>query len=160
MSGDMGDSWIKWEWRENVTSNATPPRPVDLYLDGSPTETNYTPSYFYFQGLDPNSEHRLEIRDNITQLVLARSTLRTTPQEEMVLLILVFCAVLAVVTILQNDAKAMVTGTIGVVLASYGRSIAYNYYGLDWVFLAFAVGMIAIVAYMVIGIVREKLAWH
>jgi len=160
MSGDMGDSWIKWEWRENVTSNATPPRPVDLYLDGSPTETNYTPSYFYFQGLDPNSEHRLEIWDNITHLVLARSTLRTTPQEEMVLLILVFCAVLAVVTILQNDAKAMVTGTIGVVLASYGRSIAYNYYGLDWVFLAFAVGMMAVVAYMVIGIVREKLAWH
>jgi len=160
MSGDIGDSWIKWEWKENVTSNATPPRPVDLYLDGSPNEVNYTPPYFYFQGLDPNSEHRLEIRDNITQLVLARSTLRTTPQEEMVLLILVFCAVLAAVTILQNDAKAMVTGTIGVVLASYGRSIAYNYYGLDWVFLAFAVGMIAVVVYMVIGIVREKLAWH
>ena len=160
MKGDIGDSWIKWEWKTNSTVNSTPTRPVDLYLDGSPTTMGYTSPYYYLEGLDSNEEHRLEARDNMTQIVLARSTLRTLPNESTVVLILVFCVVISLITVwVKDEGSVVVTGLIGIILASYGRSISYNYYGIDWIFLAVVFAMIFFVGRTVLGYVREKLKW-
>lgn len=162
--GDVGESWIRWEWYVNTTPHTPDPNAtVDVYLDGTPTPVllDYMGGYYYLQDLDASEEHRIELLHNATQILLGRSTLRTLPHETTLFLILIMCVVIGILLVISEDPmKVIILGIVGVLLSSYGRSIAYNYYGLGWVFLAFAIGMIAAVVYIMISIMREKLAWH
>ena len=161
MSGDMGDTWIKWEWLSNTSSLGGLARPVDLYLDGIPQIMNYTRPYFYAEDLQPNEEHRLELWDNETQILLGRSTLRTMAHSGTILLLLIICAAMCgIVLITRDDLTVIVIGLLGLVFAVYARSISYNYYGIDWVFTAMTAFLLIFLGLAFYRIGREKLVWY
>ena len=154
VQADMGETWIRWSWSDNTTAA--------IYVDGLFVSNSSLP-YYYLSGAKANSEHRLELRNasaNATMELLARSTVRTSPPAGTVQLILAISFIFVIVVVFsQDEVKKVVSGLMGIVIASYGRSISYNYYGIDWIFLAFIFATIYIVGTVVLAWIREKLQW-
>ena len=154
VKADMGETWIRWSWDDNTT--------VSIYVDGLHIANSSIP-YYYLSGAKANSEHRLELRNattNSTGELLSRSTIRTLPQAGTIQLLLGICFVFTLVVLFSQDGtKTTLSGLTGIVIASYGRSLSYNYYGMDWVFSAFIVAMVYLVGRVVLDWARENLKW-
>lgn len=159
VKADMGESWIRWTWDNSTT--------VSVYLDGDFVGDSSS-AYYYLSNAMPNSEHRLELMNaspGSSGELLSVSTVRTTPPVSMLLLLLGICFTVFIGVLVMAatgpglELPIILTDLFGVVIAGYGRSLAYNYYGLGWVFLLFTVALAGYTIWIVMGIVREKLRW-
>jgi hypothetical protein len=152
VTGDMGETWLKWSWTNNDS--------VAVYVDGV-FVTNSTLGYYYLSGAKANSEHRLELRNATNESeLLAKSTLRTNPQAGTLWLFIGICFIFGLIILfLQDKIKVIITAILGLVIASYGRSLAYNYYGLEWVFTGFVAFMLVFAGLALYEQAKESLSW-
>lgn len=152
ISADVGETYIRWQWAKGSV--------YDVSIDGDIVQHNSTATYYYLTDLRPNEEHRLDLINTTDTTLSKSSVMRTNPQAGSVWLILGMTFILALITMfLTEQTKVILTAVLTAVLSIFGRSISYGYYGIDYVFLGFALfaGIWAILIFIKEN--REKLTW-
>lgn len=161
LRADTGETFLKVTWGSGYT--------VNIYVDGEVVTEHYnntirpfnsTLGYYYLTQLKANEEHRIEVV-NVSDTTDRKSvTLRTLPPATMVQILFIISLIIAVLILFMTDPmKILFTGLLNSVLTWYGRAIAYNYYGIEWVFLGIMVFSGAVVVYALYEISKEALQW-
>jgi len=161
VKADMGETWIKWSWKNATPGAPMPDFPYTLYVDGRIAAGSVNLTTYYLQGLAANEEHKLEVHRAADNALLATSTVRTLPHEATVQVLLILVAIVwgCIVLVAPDQRGVFIMGGIGAVLSNYARSLAYNYYGIDLVFLSLTFLFGSAMVFAVLGWVREQLSW-
>lgn len=154
IKADFGETYIKWQWIS--------PDAYDIYIDGKLATSNTTIGYYYLTDLNPNEEHRLDLMEVTSTTPYKTSVLKTTSPAILIITMLVFCLIFSLVLlfIMEDEWKVLFLSGIIELIALFGRSISYNFFGADLIFLGFVVfaGVFLGIALYKIG--RKEIAWY
>ena len=154
IKADFGESYIKWQWDSQEA--------YDIYIDGKLATSNTTISYYYLTDLNPNEEHRLDLMNVASTTPYKSSILKTTSPAILIITMLVFCLIFSLVLLFLMDDEWKVLFLAGLIelISLFGRSISYNFFGADLIFLAFVIfaGLFLAIALYKIG--RKEIAWY
>lgn len=107
---EVGETWIRWSWTNNSI--------MDIYVDGRLSASGNQFQYYYLTGLNPNEQHRLELRLNITNTSVFDSSIATTstPQFFLYLLLVLGTVIGLVAVFLRNPLHQILTASLATVL--------------------------------------------
>lgn len=150
---ETGETYIRWSWPTNNT--------FDVYVDGKIYSSNTTLNYVYITDLSPKEEHRLDLM-NVTETTtpFKTSVTSTNAPSGLIWITLLITLGLTVLLIFMEGWPVILIGSVVEVLGIFGRGIAYNYYGADWLFVVFMVVAGVCIAYNLYTHGRKEIAWY
>lgn len=158
---DMGESWIKVEWNPNVVTH--------IYVDGQiltdniggvTKATNNTIGYLYLSSLKSNSQHSIQLVNASNSIDKKTITVKTLAPSAIVQILLVVGMLLCLLLLFTSDiVKVLLIGILTIILSLFATSMAYNFYGLGFLFWGFIIWSGVMIGIGLYNTYREDISW-
>ncbi len=162
IKSDVGESWIKVSWNSSVTAQIyVDGALITDELSGTTRATNNTIGYYYLSKLSSNSQHTIQLVNASNASDYKVISAKTLPPASIVQILFIISVLLSIFLLFLGDdpIKVILTGALNIILCTFGRTISYNYYGMDLLFLGMAFFSGIMIIYAIYELAHESMNW-